>query len=107
MGEDGRAVAFHVLVAWMPGPDLARIISSVALRPSSGSRRVVAVQLNQVEGIQEHCGIASAVADDAIEARHSVVATASPSMMQERERNLATDSTIRGKRYVRSLLGRL
>jgi hypothetical protein len=69
--------------------------------------RVVAVQLNQVEGIQEHCGIASAVADDAIEARHSVVATASPSMMQERERNLATDSTIRGKRYVRSLLGRL
>jgi hypothetical protein len=34
-------------------------------------------------------------------------ATASPSMMQERERSLATASTMSGKRHVRSLPGRL
>jgi hypothetical protein len=107
MGEDARAVAFHVLVEPDAGAGLGQDHFKRCLAALKRiTPQVVAVQLNQVEGRQEHCGIASAVAD-AIEARHSVVATASPSMMQERERNLATDSTIRGKRYVRSLLGRL
>jgi hypothetical protein len=42
----------------------------VALRTSSGSRRrFVAVQLDQVEGVEEDASLVAAVAD-AIEARH-------------------------------------
>jgi len=39
MGENGRAVAFDMLVESMPGRALATIDASVALRTSSGSRR--------------------------------------------------------------------
>ena len=40
MGEDGRAVAFHVCsLNLMPGLALGTIDASVALRTSSGSRR--------------------------------------------------------------------
>jgi len=39
MGEDGRAVALHVLVEAQARPALASILRSVALRTSSGSRR--------------------------------------------------------------------
>jgi hypothetical protein len=39
VAKRGLAVALHVLVDRMPDPALASISSSVALRPSSGSRR--------------------------------------------------------------------
>src|SRR5262249_44024985 len=39
MGEDGRAVASICSLNRMPGPALATIDASVALRTSSGSRR--------------------------------------------------------------------
>jgi hypothetical protein len=70
--------------------------------------QVVAVPLDQIEGVQEHAGVMPPVAD-AIEARHAIVIAGNglASMKQERERNLARASTISGKRKVRSLPGRL
>jgi hypothetical protein len=54
----------------MAGPALVSIISSLAFRPSSGSG-VVAVQLDQVEGIKEHF-VVSAVVSDEIKRSHAV-----------------------------------
>ena len=67
---------------------------------------IVAVQLNQVEGIQEHAGVVSAVTKRSkLGTALSSQATASPSMMHDRERSRAKDSTISGKRFVRSKPG--
>src|SRR5262245_53081034 len=55
----------------MPDAALARIISSVALRLSSGSGRI-AIQFDQIEGVEENTLIVMAIADQ-IERSHAVV----------------------------------
>jgi hypothetical protein len=47
--------------------------------------QIITVQLDQVEGVQEHAGVVPPIAN-AVEAWSSSQHTASPSMMQERER---------------------
>jgi len=93
----------------MPAPALAKIISSVALRRSSGSR----LRSSPFSSIRSKAyrNISSSwwryrtrLNEDT---PLSSQATASPSMIQERERSRANVSTIRGKRWVRSLPGRL
>jgi hypothetical protein len=108
MGEDGRAIVSDVLVE-MPGPALARIDASVALRTSSGSRRrsspfnsIRSKANRNTLSLARWCRMRSNEATPL-----SSQATASPSMMQERERKRASASTISGKRWVRSLPGRL
>src|SRR5262245_48371910 len=56
----------------MPELDLGTIDASVALRTSSGAPQVVAVQLDQVEGVQERTVIMAAVANE-IERGNAVV----------------------------------
>jgi hypothetical protein len=74
----------------------------------TGGKRRLIVQLDQVEGIQEHARVVVPIAD-AIEARDAVLAARNrlAVTMQERGRSRATASTISGKRLVRSLPGRL
>jgi hypothetical protein len=93
----------------MPGHALAKIISSIGLAALKWIMpQVVAVQLNEVERIEEDALVSPVVTDRSNEAIPlSSQATASPSMMQERERRRASASTISGKRWVRSLPGRL
>ena len=71
MPEDDLAVVtFQMLVeAGCRGPALARTDASVALRTYERiAPQVVPVQLDQVEGVQEHAAVVAAVAD-AIELR--------------------------------------
>jgi hypothetical protein len=72
------------------------------------SPQVVAIQFNKGEGVEKDAFIVAVIAND-IERSYALViaATASPSMMQERQRRRSNVSTIRGKRWVRSLPGRL
>src|SRR5215471_4417086 len=89
MGEEGRAVAFDMFIE----PDArAGLGHDRCERGLADLKRiapqVVAVQFDQVEGVEEYA-LVSAVVTDKIERRNAVViaqATASPSMMQERER---------------------
>jgi len=77
----GLAVALHVLVESNAWPSLGQDYSKRGLATLQRIRsEIVTVQFDQVEGVQ---------------------ATASPSMMQERERSRANVSTISGKRCVR------
>jgi hypothetical protein len=64
--------------------------------------QVVAVQLDEVEGIEEYAPDSSLVTGERSNEATSLPsqATASPSMMQERERRRANVSTISGKRGV-------
>src|SRR5215469_613751 len=56
-----------------PRPALASILRSVALRTSRGSRRhVVAIELDQVESVEEGTVVMAVVANE-IERRHAVV----------------------------------
>ena len=109
MGEDGRAVALDMLVEPDAGAGLGhrRCERGLADRKRI-TPQVVAVQFDQVEGVQERAVIMAAVANE-IERGNAVSpqATSSPSMMQERERRRANVSTISGKRRVKSLPGRL
>jgi hypothetical protein len=60
--------------------------------------KVIAVQFNQVEAEEEHRAVMAPI-PDAIEAWHAIVVAGHRlSMMQERERSRAKDSTISGKR---------
>ena len=109
MGEDGRAVALDMLIEPDAGAGLGhdrrerRLAHLQRITPE-----VIAVQLDQVEGVQERAVIMAAVANE-IERGHAIIIAgdASPSMMQERERRRANVSAISGKRWVRSLPGRL
>jgi hypothetical protein len=109
MGEDGRAVALDVLVEADAGASLGQ--HGRERRPADFERimtQVVAVQLDQVEGVEERVAVMPSVADAMKDATPlSSHATASPSMMQERERRRASVSMISGKRRLRSLPGRL
>ena len=70
--------------------------------------QVVAVQLDEIEGVEEYA-LVSAVVPDEIERGHAFVIAGDSfaSIMQERERSRESASTISGKRRVRSLTGRL
>src|SRR5262249_25233591 len=108
MGEDGRAIAPDVLVEPDAGAGLGHDRCERGLADLKRiTPQVVAVQFDEAEGIKKYA-LASAVVTDEIERGNAVViATASPSMMQERERRRANVSTISGKRRVKSLRGRL
>ena len=67
--------------------------------------QVVTLQFDQVKCVDEDTVVVAVVANE-IERGHAQ-ATASPSIMQERERRHANVSTISGKRRVKSLPGRL
>jgi hypothetical protein len=99
MGEDGRAVAFHVFVEPYAGAGFGHDRCERGLADIKRiTPQVVAVQLDEVEGVEEYA-LVSAVVTDEIEATPlSSQATASPSMMHERERRRASVSTISGKR---------
>ena len=109
MGEDSRAVAFQMLVEAQAKASFGQHTSKRGLAHFQGIMpHVVAVQFDQIEGVQERAVIMAAVANEKNEATPlSSQATASPSMMHERERRRANVSTIGGKRWVRSLPGRL
>jgi hypothetical protein len=48
----------------MPMPAFAKIISNVTFRPSSGfTPQIVAVQFDQIEGVQEDAFVMAAVAN--------------------------------------------
>jgi hypothetical protein len=84
----------------MPGPALASTLASVALRTSSGSRRRSS-PFNSIrsKAYRNTLPLARWCRTRSNEAMPlSSHATASPSMMQERERSRAKDSTISGKR---------
>ena len=89
----------------MPTRALARTDVSVALRIAA---QIVPVQLDQVEGVQEHAVVVPAISDQikrrvlVVVTRHRLAVT-----MQDRDRNPAKASTISEKRSVRSLPGRL
>jgi hypothetical protein len=92
----------------MPGPDLANIIFSVALRPASGLRRRSSPFSSIRSKAQEYAFVVVVIAND-IERSYAVASqpTASPSMMRERERRRSNVPTISGNRCVKSLPGRL
>jgi hypothetical protein len=74
--------------------------------PRAPARRhapqIIAVELDQIEGIEEDIRVMVPV-PDAIEGCHPVFAIGPPSIMQDRDRRLASASPMR----VKSLPGRL
>jgi hypothetical protein len=97
MREDSRAVALDMLIEPDAGAGLGHDRRERGLADLKRiTPQIVAVQLDEVEGIEEY----------ALVSPLSSQATASPSMMQERERRRANVSTISGKRWVRSLPAR-
>jgi hypothetical protein len=77
-------------------------------RSLAALKQIVAVQFNEVEGVEKYALVSAVVTDEINEATPlPSQATALPSMMQERERSRESASTISGKRWVRSLPGRL
>jgi hypothetical protein len=109
MSEHRFAVALHVLVEpnamTNPGQDGGQRGLADFERLAA---EIVAVELNQIEGVQEHAGVVSAVTDT-LEAGYAALVAGDglPIDDAECERSRAKDATINGKRYVRSLPGRL
>jgi hypothetical protein len=104
-----RAVAFDMLVEPDAGAGLGQNRCERGLADLKRLvPQVVAVQLDQVEGVEEYT-LVSALVTDEIERGNAVVIAGDslPVEMQERERRRASVSTISGKRRVRSLPGRL
>ena len=98
--EDKRAVLLvHVLVETQPRR---------CAREQAGERglsyreqflpQVIASELDQIKGIEEHGRVVPPIAD-AVETRDPVLAACHRlAVMQDRERSLASASTMRGKR---------
>jgi hypothetical protein len=64
MGKDGRAIALDMLVEPDAGASLGQHARKRGLADlESVTAQVVAVQLDQVEGVQEHVAVMLAVAD--------------------------------------------
>jgi hypothetical protein len=73
MGEDGRAVAFQMLVEAQAKASFGQSTSKRGLAHFQGiAPQVVAVQFDQVEGVQERAVIMAAVANE-IERGNAVV----------------------------------
>jgi hypothetical protein len=100
MGEDGRAVTLDMLVEPDAGAGLGYDRCERGLADLKGiAPQVVPVQLDEVEGIKKDAPVARWCRTRSNEATPlSSQATASPSMMQDRERRWANVSTISGKR---------
>jgi hypothetical protein len=81
MGEDGGAVALDMLIEPDAGAGLGHDRRERGLADLKRiTPQVVAVQFDQVKGVEEYALVSPVVTDEA---------TASPSMMQERERRRA------------------
>jgi hypothetical protein len=81
MGEDGWAVALDMLIEPDAGAGLGHDRRERGLADLKRiTPQVVAVQFDQVKGVEEYALVSPVVTDEA---------TASPSMMQERERRRA------------------
>jgi hypothetical protein len=110
VGEDGRAVAFQMLVEAQAKAGFGQRTSKRGLAHFQGiTPQVVPVQFDKVEGVQERALIMAAVANE-IERGNAIVIAGDSfavDVMQERERSRESASTISGKRWVRSLPGRL
>src|SRR5215813_12234432 len=107
MGKDGGAVAFHVFVEPDAGAGLGHDRRERGLADLKRvAPQVVAIQLDEVEGVEEDAFV-SAVVPDEIERSHTVVIAGNsfPIDDEERERRRANVLTISGKRRVRSLPG--
>jgi hypothetical protein len=103
MAEYGLAIALDVVIE----PDaMANPLQNGGQRGLADFERlaaeIVAVQLNQVESVQEHAGVVSAVTD-ALEAGYATLVTGDgpPSMMQD------PSSAGRGLARTRSLVQRI
>jgi hypothetical protein len=73
MGEDGRAVALDMLIELHTGASLGQYASERSLADHKRiAPQVVAIQLDQVEGVHKHA-IVSAVVTDEIERGNAVV----------------------------------
>src|SRR5262245_60062724 len=109
MSEDGRAIAFDMLVEPDAGAGLGHDRCERRLADFKRiTLEIVPVQFDEVEGVEEGVTVMVSVADRSNEAMPlSSHTTASPSMMHDRERKPLSASTISGKRSVRSLPGRL
>jgi hypothetical protein len=102
MGEDGRAVALDMLIEPDAGAGLGHDRCERGLADLKRiAPQIVAIQFDEVDMLP----LARWWRTRSNEATPlSSQATASPSMMQERERRRPNVSTISGKRWVRSLL---
>jgi hypothetical protein len=109
MGENGWAVALDMLIEADAGAGLGHDRCERGLADLKRiTPQVVTFQFDEVEGVEEYALVSAVVTDKSNEAMPlSSQATASPSIMQERERKRASVSTISGKRRVRSFPGRL
>src|SRR5262249_3301646 len=106
MREHGRAVPLHMLIEPDAGPSLGHDRCERSLANLKRiAPQVVAIQLDEVEGVEEDA-LVSALVTDEIEPGNAVV-IAGDGFMRDRERRWASASTISGKRRVRSLPGRL
>jgi len=88
MGEDGRAVAFQMLVEAQAKASFGQHTSKRGLAHFQRiAPQVVAIQLDQVESVEEGVAVMGRLRIRSNEATPlSSHTTASPSMMQERER---------------------
>jgi hypothetical protein len=106
--SNDRTVALHVLVELEAGAGLGHDTGERGLADLKWiAPEIVAVQFDQVEGVEEYALVSAVVTDEIERGNAVVIAGDSFSMMQERERRRANVLTMSGKRRVKSLPGRL
>ena len=107
MGEDGRAVAFDMLVEPDAGAGLGHDRGERGLADLKRiAPQVVAVQLDEVEGVEEYALVRALVSDE-IERGNTVVIASNCLPINDAGARAQPGERISGKRRVRSLPGRL
>jgi hypothetical protein len=110
MGEDSRAVAFQMLVEAQAKASFGQRTSKRGLAHFQGiAPQVVAVQFDQVEGVEKYALIRPVMADE-VERGNALVIAGNRFAIDDAGAGAQTCErlgTISGKRWVRSLPGRL
>src|SRR5262249_10248282 len=107
MGEDGRAVALDVLVEAQAKASFGQHTSKRGLADLKRiAPQVVAVQLNEVEGVQKHANVSAAVTDE-IERGNAIVIASDSFTVDNAGVRAQAGQCLDGKRRVRSLPRRL
>jgi hypothetical protein len=108
VAKHGLAVAFHVLIEPNARCGLDQRHFQLGFAPHQRiSPQVVAIQFNKVEGVEKDAFIVAAIANDIERSYAVVIASNRLTIDGVRERRRSNVSTISGKRWVRSLPGRL